>query len=109
MYIHAEKILTFSPARVCSPVLENLWFSLNGSFLLRFEKKAPPPEWKKMEKGTKKGGNIRKREGEGDVINRGSGIAEKEARAGEKEWVHIGTPIHYLETTFAWSGDRGSR
>ena len=36
MYIHAEKILTFSPARVCSPVLENLWFSLNGSFLLRF-------------------------------------------------------------------------
>lgn len=63
-----------------------------------------------MEKRTKKGGNIRKREGEGDVINRGSGIVEKEARERKSGY----TSVH-LSTTWRRRlrgveiGDPGSR
>lgn len=107
-HTRAEKILTFPRfrRRACAR-LENLWFSLNGSFLRLFIRWLPcsPKRWKK--RGRKEGIYAR-----GDVINRGSGIGEKEARAQHrrKSSTSVHLPILYLDDVCEeWIGDPGSR
>lgn len=106
---HAQRRSSHSPRfrrRACAR-LENLWFSLNGSFLRLFIRWLPssPKRWRK--RGRKEGIYAR-----GNVINRGSGIGEKEARAQHrrKSSTSVHLPILYLDDVCVeWIGDPGSR